>query len=137
MEDNMKKFSLEEYLKNPNREVVTRDERKVRIICTDRKNHDSQPIIALVETDEDNEWVKSFKIDGKWSVDGLESDFDLFFAPTIVKRWGIVYIAKPSVFSTQGRKLRSGWKERTRVKKSFAPSVKSNGRNRYESVCNE
>ena len=77
----MKEFSLEEYLKNPNREVVTRDERKVRIICTDRKNHDSQPIIALVEGDEDDERVRSYKIDGKWSVDGLENYLDLFFAP--------------------------------------------------------
>ena len=83
----MKQFSLEEYLKNPNREVVTRDGRNVRIICTDRKNHDSCPIIALVETDEDDERVRSFKIDGKWSVDGLGSNFDLFFAPEKHEAW--------------------------------------------------
>ena len=83
----MKKFSLEEYLKNPNREVVTRDERKVRIICTDRKNHDSHPIIALVESDKDDEKARSFTIDGKWSVDGLENNFDLFFAPTKHEGW--------------------------------------------------
>lgn len=87
MEDNMKEFSLEEYLKNPDREVVTRDGRKVRIICTDRKNHDSHPIIALVETDEDDERVRSFKIDGKWSVDGLENYLDLFFAPEKHEGW--------------------------------------------------
>ena len=87
----MKEFSLEEYLKNPNREVVTRDERKVRIICTDRKNHDSCPIIALVETDEDDERVRSFKIDGKWSMDGLESNFDLFFAPEKHEGWINIY----------------------------------------------
>lgn len=87
----MKKFSLEEYLKNPNSEVVTRDERKVRIICTDRKNHDSHPIIALVETDEDDERARSYKIDGKWSVDGLESSFDLFFAPTKHEGWMNLY----------------------------------------------
>lgn len=86
----MKEFSLEEYLKNPNREVVTRDGRKVRIICTDRKNHDSHPIIALVETDEDDERVRSFKIDGKWSVDGLESELDLFFVPTKHEGWIII-----------------------------------------------
>ena len=87
----MKEFSLEEYLKNPNREVVTRDERKVRIICTDRKNHDSYPIIALVESDEDDERVRSYKIDGKWSVDGLENSLDLFFAPTKHEGWMNVY----------------------------------------------
>lgn len=83
----MKQFNLEEYLKNPDREVVTRNGYKVRIICTDRKNHDSYPIIALVETDEDDERVISFKIDGKWSVHGLENNFDLFFAPEKHEGW--------------------------------------------------
>ena len=32
----MKQFSLEEYLEHPDRKVVTRDGRSVRIICTDR-----------------------------------------------------------------------------------------------------
>lgn len=32
----MKPFSLKEYLKNPNKKVVTRDREEVRIICTDR-----------------------------------------------------------------------------------------------------
>ena len=83
----MKQFNLEEYLKNPDREVVTRDGHKVRIICTDRKNHDSRPIIALVETDEDDEEVRSFEIDGKWSVYGLETCLDLFFAPEKHEGW--------------------------------------------------
>lgn len=83
----MKEFSLEEYLKNPNREVVTRDGHKVRIICTDRKTHYSYPIIALVENDEDNENIKSFTIDGKWNVREFESDFDLFFAPEKREGW--------------------------------------------------
>lgn len=87
----MKQFNLQEYLANPNRQVVTRDGQKVRIVCTDRKNHDSQPIIALVETDEDDERVRSFEIDGKWSVDGLESNFDLFFAPTKHEGWMNLY----------------------------------------------
>ena len=52
----MEQFSLDEYLKNPTRPIVTRDGRSVRIICTDR-NPDSYPvenqglysIIALVQ----------------------------------------------------------------------------------------
>lgn len=87
----MKQFNLEEYLKNPDGEVVTRDGRKVRIICTDRKNHDNFPIIALVETDEDDERARSYKIDGKWSVDGLENNLDLFFAPEKREGWVNVY----------------------------------------------
>ena len=33
----MKQFSLEEFKKNPNRKVVTRSGRPVRILCTDAK----------------------------------------------------------------------------------------------------
>ena len=44
----MKPFNLEEYLANPNRKIVTRDGRNVRIICTDRKDSDF-PIVALVK----------------------------------------------------------------------------------------
>lgn len=102
MEDNMKKFSLEEYLKNPNREVVTRDGRKVRVLCTDRKNYDSHPIIALVETDEDDERVGIFKIDGKWSVDGLENSLDLFFAPEKHEGWIIINKWPDGVRDTNG-----------------------------------
>ena len=96
----MKEFSLEEYLKNPDREVVTRDGRKVRIICTDRKNHDSHPIIALVETDEDDERVRSFKIDGKWSIDGLENYLDLFFAPEKHERWINLYKDNDNIYAS-------------------------------------
>ena len=96
----MKEFSLEEYLKNPDREVVTRAGRKVRIICTDRKNHDSHPIIALVETDEDDERVRSFKIDGKWSIDGLENYLDLFFAPEKHERWINLYKDNDNIYAS-------------------------------------
>lgn len=87
MGNNMKQFNLQKYLSNPSRQVVTRDGRKARIVCTDRKNHDSQPIIALVEGDEDDERVRSYKIDGKWSVDGFENPLDLFFAPEKHEGW--------------------------------------------------
>ena len=45
----MKQFNLEEYLKNPNKKVVTRDGRKVtRFLCTDIKNE--FPIVVAVES---------------------------------------------------------------------------------------
>ena len=44
----MKQFNLEEYLKNPNRKVVTRDGRDVRIICTDHDNI-SYPIVGAIK----------------------------------------------------------------------------------------
>ena len=48
----MKEFNLEEYLKNPSRQVVTRNGREVRIICTDYKSR--KPIIGLVKKNEEN-----------------------------------------------------------------------------------
>lgn len=35
--NNMEQFSLEKYLKNPNRKIVTRGGKSVRIVCADRK----------------------------------------------------------------------------------------------------
>lgn len=75
----MKPFSLEEYLKNPDREVVTRDGRKVRIICTDRKG--DTPIITLIHNEnEEQEFGCAFYPDGKYFID-KDDEFDLFFAP--------------------------------------------------------
>lgn len=77
----MKPFNLEEYLANPSRKVVTRDGRKVRIICTDAKG--VFPIIALVErcdatfgtVEEPITYTK-----GGDYYSGKEHIFDLFFA---------------------------------------------------------
>ena len=49
----MKQFNLEEYLKNPDSEIVSRDGRTVRIRCTDRKR--DTPIIALVNDANDGQ----------------------------------------------------------------------------------
>lgn len=91
----MKAFSLKEYLKNPERKVVTRDGRGVRIRCTDRRGGD-YPIVALVETStRKSENVLSYREDGKWSpADGpvVESNLDLFFAPEKHERWANVYL---------------------------------------------
>lgn len=79
----MEKFNLEEYLKNPARRVVTKDGRKVRIICTDM-NYKNHPIVALIANDNDTENVYTYTKDGEW--DNYESTtYDLFFAPEIDK----------------------------------------------------
>ena len=93
----MKKFSLEEYLKNPDREVVTRDGKNVRIICTDFDNPD-YPVIGEING---NKWPCSFTTNGLLIKDGVEHPSDLFFAPTIVKRWGIVYRKAERLFDTR------------------------------------
>ena len=81
----MKQFNLEEYHKNPSRNVVTRDGRKVRIICTDY--YGKQSIIAKVE---ESEYSYSFCEDGRRII-GEESPCDLFFAPEKKEGWTNVY----------------------------------------------
>ena len=87
----MKAFSLKEYLKNPEKKVITRDGRGVRIRCTDRKG-EGQPIVALVESmNRDMEIVCAFREDGKWNPAGAYSETDLFFAPEKHEVWVNVY----------------------------------------------
>lgn len=76
----MEQFSLQEYLKNPSRKVVTGDGRKVKILCTNRKS--LYPIVALVENhDSDNESVCSYREDGLYSMFSQSEENNLFFAP--------------------------------------------------------
>ena len=83
----MKPFSLDEYIKNPNRKVVTRNGRSARIICTDAKCN--YPIVALIEEDGyDN--ALSYTKDGKLYV-GETKDYDLFFAPEKHEGWLNIY----------------------------------------------
>lgn len=97
----MKEFSLEEYLKNPDREVVTRNGRKVRIICTDRKG--DSPIIALVHNADDGQEVGyAFYPDGKYFID-KDDEFDLFFAPEKHEGWVNIYKEFESNSNYMGR----------------------------------
>ena len=84
----MKQFSLEEYLKNPNRKIVTRDGRKVRIICTDFNNPDF-PVIGEVEG---YIWPSSFTKSGLF-IKGYEEHLnDLFFATEKHEGWVNLYL---------------------------------------------
>lgn len=74
----MKQFSLKEYLKNPNKKVVTRNGEKIRIICTDRKSTDF-PIVALCTSITGQEACRSYDMNGKYNVKE-ESILDLMFA---------------------------------------------------------
>ena len=82
----MKPFHLEEYLKNSNRKVVTRDGRDVRIICTDFDNPHF-PIICGIKG---SKWPFSFATNGT-SIKGRQLCNDLFFAPEKHKGWINVY----------------------------------------------
>lgn len=86
----MKEFSLEEYLKNPDREVVTRDGRKVRIVCTDRAGLTAKPVVALITLPNGDEVIKTFWDNGIETA-GSDGKDDLFFAPTKHEGWMNLY----------------------------------------------
>ena len=86
----MEQFSLEKYLKNPNRKVVTRVGRSVRIICTNRLD-ENYPVIALVNN-ECTERCYSYTQFGKlYTYQNRDCEFDLFFAPVKKSAWINLY----------------------------------------------
>ena len=85
----MKKFNLEEYLKNPSQKVVTRDGREVRIICIDAKG--DEPIIALVYNNiREEENVYTYNRDG-YFYNNNDSCLDLFLTPVKKEGWVNIY----------------------------------------------
>lgn len=93
----MKQFNLDEYLKNPNRKVITRDGHDVRIVCTDCKNYE-YPTVALVTCDDD-EFVVNCTKEGKCHTSN-KYKYDLFFAPE--KKEGLVNLFKINSTITTG-----------------------------------
>ena len=84
----MKQFSLEEYLKNPSKKVVTRDGKSVRIRCTDRIDP-YFPIVALISTESGEDIVEYTSNGLHWL--GAKTDYDLFFAPEKHEGWVNIY----------------------------------------------
>ena len=86
----MKRFSIEEYKKNPNRKVVwgLTKQTPVRIICTDCKGR--QPIVVLrpVKKELDNivEYTCYFTASGEYYPNCSEEEC-LYFAPQKVTKW--------------------------------------------------
>ena len=106
---NLKEFDLE--AAKAGKPVCTRDGRKARIICFDRKNH--SPIIALVETfvkeyNSIREDAYYYTIDGRAINIENESKDDLMMLPEKKEGWVNVY--KDSVYDTKDEALigRSG-----------------------------
>ena len=85
----MRQFDLDKYLKNPNRKVVTRDGKSVRIVCTDMIGT-SYPVLAICRVDATHDSYYSYTINGKHSLNG-DSHFDLFFAPEKRSGWINIY----------------------------------------------
>lgn len=85
----MKQFNLDEYLKNPNRKIITRDGHDVRIVCTDCKNYE-YPIVALVTCDDD-EFVVNCTKEGKCHTPN-KYKYDLFFVSEKKEGWINIYL---------------------------------------------
>lgn len=87
----MKQFSLEEYLKNPQRKIITRDGRSVRIVCTDRRGLNVKPIAALITIPNGDEIIKTYWENGVATQGYEDNPNDLFFATEKKTKWLNVY----------------------------------------------
>ena len=87
----MEQFSLEKYLANPSRKVVTRNGINARIVCTDRRDDlNNHSIVALLKAKfKEEEIAFYYTIDGTCSY--RENEYDLFFAPEKHEGWINVY----------------------------------------------
>ena len=87
MKTNRIQFSLEKY-ESGKYKVVTKNGRKARIIYTAFKS--KQPIIAIVEEENDKESFSEFSLDGKLWIGGRVSDSDLYLEETVFEDGDIV-----------------------------------------------
>ena len=85
----MEQFSLEKYLANPSRKVVTRDGCPVRILCTDKKSYNEQ-IVGLIMGDNGIEFISTWTQQGK-SFFNSDTPNDLFFTPEQHEGWINIY----------------------------------------------
>ena len=85
----MKPFSLEEYLANPSKKIITRDGRNAtRLLYTNAKG--DYPIIVLIERTDGSEYALSYTKDGKY-INGTTDNNDLFFVPEKHEGWVNIY----------------------------------------------
>ena len=92
-------FSLEKYLANPARQIITRDCKPARIICTNVKG--KYPIIALVDEGNDVEYAYKYTKDGLYASSTTNSR-DLFFVSEKKKCWVNVYMEKDGTHTRVG-----------------------------------
>ena len=96
----MEQFSLEKYLANPSRRVVTRDGRSARIICTDMKST-TYPVVALIENGSGYEQLNTLSKNGEYAANESSVN-DLFFAPEKHEGWVCIFRGFARVYYTDG-----------------------------------
>lgn len=111
----MKPFSLEEYLNNPSRKLITGDGRRVKkILCTDARG--KYPVVALVDYGS-HDTALSYTKDGKFCPDETSPN-DLFFAPEKHEGWinifrdagGNDYVGQSFIFGSKEEAEKEGKK---------------------------
>ena len=86
---NLKPFDIQKAREgNP---VCTRDGRKARIICFDRKGYNMFPIVALIMNGDRESDIYTYRPNGTWDNSGNESDKDLMMLPEKKEGWVNVY----------------------------------------------
>lgn len=80
----MKQFNIEEYKKNPNRKVITRNGKSVRIVCTDMRG--TYTVVAICKMDYIGECCYSYTDNGKLFLT-KDTHLDLFFATEKKEGW--------------------------------------------------
>ena len=102
----MKKFSLDEYLKNPSRKIVTRDGHNARIISTDRKSPTGHNIVVLLDYGSE-EISTTCNNNGETEFcSPFQSKGDLFFTPEKKECWLNIYRSE-SRFYLRGNPYKS------------------------------
>ena len=96
----MKQFDLKEYLKDPNKKVVTRDGRNARIVCTDRKGTEYS-VVALCTMSSGSEDCYFYFPSGRMYL-SADSCLDLFFAPEKHTAWTNIYKSEDGVYANGG-----------------------------------
>ena len=116
----MKPFSIKEHLEHPDWEVVTREGKPVRILCTDLDDND-YPVAAVVG----NFHVDKYTAEGLFQA-GKETKYDLFFASEKHEGWVIIsklpftdsFEIFPEIFATKEEAVRV-WEDNPGIKCSI------------------
>lgn len=95
----MEQFNIEEYKKNPNRKVITRDGKSVRIVCTDMIG--TYTVVAICKMNPICECCYSYTDDGKLHVIE-DTHLDLFFAPEKHTAWINIYKSEDGIYANSG-----------------------------------
>lgn len=117
----MKEFNLQEYLANPSQKVMTRDGRKVRIVCTDMKNE--QPILALI-TEGNREDIRFYSQNGVWCNDFPNHKLDLVFAPIKKKGWINIFRCKTELYIGDVFETKEEAEKMGKLSKNYITTIK-------------